>query len=1022
MPRASRTPPRSGRGSRRLTVDAEWPPLVVHSRLAGPDENQRDVLASPWRADLLSLPAVSYRVSPSLLLGLLVVAGTLFVAAAAVILYRLIPEREPPPEPEPEPEPRADAAGTGARAARGAGGGQRQPGPAAGARARGGGGRTLGRRRPRALGRTLAWSEDSPEGDETRAGRQAPAPPGEDEWRSCVTAPGRSRAPTRAHCAGRGGQRGRPRRPRRSRLRTARRGVPQRAKPRAAKQRLTPGGRGGVVVIDVSLSIIGQDYARVRGILERLIRADNRMGLVVFSDAAYELLPPRTPARAPPAARFFTLRGGQLPPNPWTPSFQAGTRISSAVALAQEMLIRDDVAPASILLVSDLETAPTDLTALGQTLSRIERSSTTMRVVPLSPSIDGLNFFGRVLEDDAFVDPVEPNAGEAPVLDVTLSGESRSCSSSRAVSASSPSRPTNVSPDGSCSPRAQAGGAMTRRHVLTGAAALACLVVGVGFLLLALDVARAGASFRDDDVRYRGAPDSTLWQPSEAVPGIARRLLAVDDDILFRRGVRGVRLSHPETPGLDPAYIASRNEATAWLTDVVQGDDDPAPLESREPARHPQLLRRDQRLREPRQAARDAAGRFRQAIALDPGNAEAKFNLETALAELARAGPRRVGRGDEPVARREGLPRGGRRRPRQRVLACTTWLTDRRGREADAFRDLPATGVRAGGRSCDEHEHRVPEPTRRARRPPSGSSRSRRSSTPRMRALGGGARSASLNRRAVRVSSRWQRSSLPPRASGSRPCSRSPRSRRANRCAPMSEGSSSSTPRSRCSRARRRAHPRGWTVRRGGDRAPREAPDGARRPRVAHLIARSPTCSRARTAGCSRRAREAIRGRAAPPVHTFSEPRDEPRGPLGGRHAGGSSPRRSAGGCSVVVTDRRREPPRDAARLGPVFRRPPGIESVRAGLGPRRAGVSTAGAEPGYRPTRARARRSTGSRPRSTARCSRVSSRGAATRLPQLVGSGPSVVQGEATRHPARAVPRRLRFRAARPRSLARDR
>ena len=60
------------------------------------------------------------------------------------------------------------------------------------------------------------------------------------------------------------------------------------------------------------------------------------------------------------------------------------------------MLIRDDVAPASILLVSDLETAPTDLTALGQTLSRIERSSTTMRVVPLA-SIDGLNFFGRIL-------------------------------------------------------------------------------------------------------------------------------------------------------------------------------------------------------------------------------------------------------------------------------------------------------------------------------------------------------------------------------------------------------------------------------------------------------------------------------------------------------------------------------------------------------------------------------------------------------------------------------------------------
>jgi hypothetical protein len=176
---------------------------------------------------------------------------------------------------------------------------------------------------------------------------------------------------------------------------------------------------------------------------------------------------------------------------------------------------------------------------------------------------------------------------------------------------------------------------MTRRHVLTGAAALACLVVGVGLLLLALDVARASASFRDDDVRYRGTPESTLWQPSEAVPGgIARRLLAVDDDILFRRAVRGVRLSHPELPGLsDPAYIASRNEATAWLTDVVQGDDDPARR-----SRAANLLGTlsfadaisDYENRS--KLLTSAAGRFRQAIALDPGNAEAKFNLETALA------------------------------------------------------------------------------------------------------------------------------------------------------------------------------------------------------------------------------------------------------------------------------------------------------------------------------------------------------------------------------------------------------
>jgi hypothetical protein len=187
---------------------------------------------------------------------------------------------------------------------------------------------------------------------------------------------------------------------------------------------LTPGGRSGVVVIDVSLSIVTRDYAQVRGVLERLIRADNPMGIVIFSDAAYELLPPRTPARElRPLLRFFTPRGDRLPPNPWTPSFQAGTRISTAVALAQDMIVRDRVSPASILLVSDLESAPTDYGALGRTLTRIRRSQTTMRVVPLSASSEARSFFGSILGDGTFVDPVEPNAGEIPSLDVSLRGE-----------------------------------------------------------------------------------------------------------------------------------------------------------------------------------------------------------------------------------------------------------------------------------------------------------------------------------------------------------------------------------------------------------------------------------------------------------------------------------------------------------------------------------------------------------------------------------------------------------------------
>ena len=192
----------------------------------------------------------------------------------------------------------------------------------------------------------------------------------------------------------------------------------------ARSNEFVPGGRSGVVVIDVSLSIVSRDYARVRGVLEQIIRSDNPNGVVVFSDAAYELLPPRTPAKElRPLLRFFTLGAEGLPPNPWTPSFQAGTRISTALDLAEEMLLRDRVSPASILLISDLESSPSDFTDLGQTLARIRRSATTLRVVPLSATSDGRAFFGGILGTEAFVDPVEPNAGEARAIEVSFRGE-----------------------------------------------------------------------------------------------------------------------------------------------------------------------------------------------------------------------------------------------------------------------------------------------------------------------------------------------------------------------------------------------------------------------------------------------------------------------------------------------------------------------------------------------------------------------------------------------------------------------
>lgn len=208
-----------------------------------------------------------------------------------------------------------------------------------------------------------------------------------------------------------------------------------------------------------------------------------------------------------------------------------------------------------------------------------------------------------------------------------------------------------------------------RRRILRAALVAGCLAGGVAALLLAADVAATRQALADDDVRYRTAPEQELWAPDELLPGgVARSLLGVRDDLLFRRALRAVRLSHPELPGFsDPAYVLHRNDASAWLVDVVQKDER---LERRSAAAN--LLGvlsfadaiADYQNRAKLLAA--AGGRFRRAVSLDGANEEAKVNLELTLSrsqdfELSEAGggtdPSPGGRGSKGAG--AGDPGGG---------------------------------------------------------------------------------------------------------------------------------------------------------------------------------------------------------------------------------------------------------------------------------------------------------------------------------------------------------------------------
>jgi hypothetical protein len=148
---------------------------------------------------------------------------------------------------------------------------------------------------------------------------------------------------------------------------------------------LLPSGTTGMVVLDFSASVY---EGAMEETLQKLANGGERAGLTVFSDVAYELLPPRTPGRELlPILRFLKPvgPGGQLAPNPWD-KFRSGTNISEGLRSARESLLREGVDRGSIVLISDLEILPDEVERLAAEIAELKRLGFDVRIVPLSPT------------------------------------------------------------------------------------------------------------------------------------------------------------------------------------------------------------------------------------------------------------------------------------------------------------------------------------------------------------------------------------------------------------------------------------------------------------------------------------------------------------------------------------------------------------------------------------------------------------------------------------------------------------
>ena len=179
------------------------------------------------------------------------------------------------------------------------------------------------------------------------------------------------------------------------------------------KPSLLPAGASVVVVLDLSLSIPEVAYERTRNAMRELAESDARVGLVIFSDIAYELLPTASPAsELEPVLGYLTPVPGEIndrtggplySPDPWSAGFRGGTRISVAIERAREMIQREGGA-GSILLISDLDTADVDAEPLGQALARLRQEKIPMRIVPLYPLDENRAYFANQVGREAFSD------------------------------------------------------------------------------------------------------------------------------------------------------------------------------------------------------------------------------------------------------------------------------------------------------------------------------------------------------------------------------------------------------------------------------------------------------------------------------------------------------------------------------------------------------------------------------------------------------------------------------------------
>lgn len=145
---------------------------------------------------------------------------------------------------------------------------------------------------------------------------------------------------------------------------------------------LLPSGSAAIVVVDVSSSTRSAAQFISRTLMPLTNDPRRRVGLVVFSNTAYEALPPSTPSDG--LKGWLDRFARETPKSSAWASFSSGTAISTGLVLAHRLLRGAHVANSHVVLVSDLVDTQSDVPRLQAITARYEREGIDLKVVKVT--------------------------------------------------------------------------------------------------------------------------------------------------------------------------------------------------------------------------------------------------------------------------------------------------------------------------------------------------------------------------------------------------------------------------------------------------------------------------------------------------------------------------------------------------------------------------------------------------------------------------------------------------------------